>query len=669
MAPPGKCRARSSAIPGFAASVALLLAPAPIPHDAVDVVRYEIEVTLRGKDLSVASILTVTGTPPARWTLDLVPEMQVLSAESNGRPVAYSKSERGVTLDLAGVSADHDESFGVTIRCEGSPAEHFSEDRGGFVRSAVKPERAYVRSQVPWYPRASGDPAIHHVTIDAPSGWQVRSAGDIQSAPSQGDRARWVFETKSPVDRAGFAAGPWKLVSKGRYDALVEPGHEKTAEGLLGLTEEVLAFQEKELGALPRSRFALVELPSEFGPGSGYSECGYFLLGPNAFEDGAEPKWVQGFLAHEAAHQWWGHDGLFSDFANEALAEYAKLRFLEAQGDVAAKELRRSAVEKVAAAAAAGRTIALGEIQGWGERIDADTYRVHAYEKAMMLIVMVERAIGHAAMSKLLSRFLGDARSRRVGWKDLRAVLIGSCKEARAIVECWEQPGIPVLQVEMETKQQGNAWITAGKLTQSGTAQPYAMRVVVAAMSGEKRSDTEAKLVSASTPFSIRSQGEPTAIVVDPDWVLLAGRASKGSEEAKRLLETAMKTANDVRASETKILEKAIEDLRVACNAEVLSEGERAAARTGLGRCLFRLGKLDEARKELEEALRVGAGGPFHRGWAHLRLGCIADLAKQRKQALEHYQAVIDSKGSSGTAIEKAKAFQAKAYRGFSVDG
>jgi hypothetical protein len=36
---------------------------------------------------------------------------------------------------------------------------------------------------------------------------------------------------------------------------------------------------------------------------------------------------------------------------------------------------------------------------------------------------------------------------------------------------------------------------------------------------------------------------------------------------------------------------------------------------------------------------------------------------------LEHYQAVIDSKGSSATAIEKAKAFQAKAYRGFAVDG
>jgi hypothetical protein len=83
----------------------------------------------------------------------------------------------------------------------------------------------------------------------------------------------------------------------------------------------------------------------------------------------------------------------------------------------------------------------------------------------------------------------------------------------------------------------------------------------------------------------------------------------------------------------------------------------------------FRLGHLEEAEKELLEALRLGAGGPFHRGWVHLRLGCVADLRGDRKAALEHYGKVAKADGSSKAAAEKAKSFLDKAYRGFAKDG
>jgi tetratricopeptide (TPR) repeat protein len=635
-----------------------------------DVERYDIEVALRGSDLGVATVLHAHGKPPPKWELDLVPEMKVASAECGGKPVPSSAAKGTLTLELGEVALDAQGNFAVSIRCEGSPSEHFSEARGGFVRSVVGPEQAYIRSQVAWYPRVRDDPALHHLVIDAPAGMQVRSAGDFEAPLHKGERELWTFETRGLVDRAGLAAGRWSLRSSAGFDALVAPGHEPAADGLLALTRKVLEFHAKDLGALSRSRFALVEMPREFGAGSGYSECGYFLLGPQAFDDGADATWVKGFLAHEAAHQWWGQDGLFSDFANEALAQYSMLRYVESTGGAAAGlDVRRAAVQKVAAAVAAGKQIALADIHGWGGSLDPETYSTHAYEKSMMILVMVRQVIGEEAMAKLLQRFLKQARERRVGWSELREALVASGKGARNVVEQWEQAEVPTLRLEHEAKKSGSGWTITGKVAQSGTKKPFQMSVTVAALCAGKRTEVVVKLSDAEEAFTLKTAAEPEQVLLDPDWLLLVARDSPGGADAKALFESAMKTANNPRESDARVLEKAIADLRGALRSGALSGGEEGAAHTGIGRCLFRAGKLDEAAKELEEALKSGAGGPFHRGWAHLRLGCIADLAGKRKEALEHYALVVDSKGSSASTIEKAKLFQERPYKGFQVDG
>lgn len=91
---------------------------------------------------------------------------------------------------------------------------------------------------------------------------------------------------------------------------------------------------------------------------------------------------------------------------------------------------------------------------------------------------------------------------------------------------------------------------------------------------------------------------------------------------------------------------------------------------TGLGRCLFRLGKHGEAEQEFEAALRLGAGGPFHRSWIHLRLGNMADVAGDREKALESYRkAVGQGSNASSEAVRRAQRFTEKPYRGYTKDG
>ncbi len=645
-----------------------LALPAMSADEPVDVVRYELEVVVRDADISVSASLHATARPKKEWRLELVPEMKVVSADSNGTPLPFTTAGSTLTLDLGSLAAG-DGEFVATLRCEGAPSERFSQSRGGFVRSTVGPELTYIRSQVAWYPRVAADPALYSITVDAPAGRQVRSAGEFAPPVARGERARWTFAARAPIERVGLAAGSWKVVTSATFDALVLPQHEKSAAGLLALARKTLEFHAKDVGALARPRFALIEMPKEFGAGSGYSESGYFLLGPQAFEDGADADWVKGFLAHESAHQWWGMEGRFSDFASESLSEYSMLRFVRASdGEDAARRVRRKAIERVVASAAGGKEIALGSIEGWGAGLAPELYDAHAYNKAMVLLTMVERSVGRDAMTQLLARFFADARARKVGWKELRAALCAAGTGARTIVEQWEAPGIPHLREKHEAKRSGSGFSVTGTVTQSGVAKPFVMSVPLVALCGGKRFETEVKLSGAEAAFSLKTPTEPEAVVVDPDWQLLVAR-DLGDSDAKTVLESAMKVANSSGESRPEVLARAIADLRGLLARSVLEGGEEGAAHTGLGRCLFRLGKLEEAEKELNEALRLGAGGPFHRGWAHLRLGCIADLRKDRKAALDHYRVVVDSSGSSKTAVEKAKALLEKTYRGYAIDG
>ena len=85
-------------------------------------------------------------------------------------------------------------------------------------------------------------------------------------------------------------------------------------------------------------------------------------------------------------------------------------------------------------------------------------------------------------------------------------------------------------------------------------------------------------------------------------------------------------------------LRQAIEDFKKLINAKVPKVSESRAA---IGRCLFRLGKLDEAKAALEEAINMRDSGPFWRAWINLRLGCIVDLKKRRSEAEAYYKKVL----------------------------
>lgn len=661
----------------FLAVVALSTATVTLPRasaqDAPDALRYELDVKVRDGDLAVTEAIRLSARAPARLALQLVPEMKVLAAESGGRPVPFDVRKGGIELDLSAVNAS-DAELVVTLRLEGSPREQFPASRGGFLRSAVGPDVVYVRSQVPWYARIEGDPATYRTIIDVRSGWLVRTAGNASPPVRSGDRQVIAFESSTPERAVGLVAGPWvarELSAAGGtvFDAFHLAGKEKGADALLAAARRAFDFYGAWFGKSPLSRFTLVELPETFGASSGYGESGYDLLGPGAFASPPGPGSVA-LVAHEVAHAWWGHTVSFREWPSEALASFATTRFLEAdQGAEAARAERRSSVEDVVRAAEAGKEIAFADIRGFGGGIDAETYASHAYGKAMMLLVMFEQSLGEAPTRKLLARFLDENRGRTVGWTELRTALAGASAAARALVEQWETTGIPRLSIDLTSPGAGKSGRVSGTLRQSGTARPFRMKVIIAAKCGERLVPAVVALDDAESSFDFAVPSEPSVVIIDPDWLLLAARpATAGGADPAKLLEEAMTVANNPTQDDPKLLAKAISQLRT-----VIETGSPDAAGTchvGIGRCLFNLGKLDEARKELEEGLRIGAG-PFHRGWANLRLGNIADLQKRRKDAVKYYETVLAGPSAKNLEFtkEKARRFLDSAYRGLKQDG
>ena len=607
----------------------------------VDVLSYKIDATIHDDRLRCSVTLAAVARRPVRkLTLALAPTMKIESCKSGGKDLPFDRNGWDLVVE-PGLPAGE---FALVFEVAGRPYNRFQ--RGGFVRTNVCPDHAYVRSQYAWYPRRSDDPARYATTLTARADWRVLSAGVQKDTKHMDGRAVWRFEQEAPIRAIGLVAGDYAVVEDGSFSAMVAPGHEERGRALLKVASEAFAYYGGLYGAVALPGYTVVEMPAAFGKGSGYGEAGYVLVGAGAFD--ADTPWAGPLVAHEVSHTWWGHEVGFRHFASEMFATYATHRYVEhAEGEQAARAERSRFVARVLKAA----PVPLDGIRNWGSGMDASVYRAHAYEKGAMLLHILSTEMGREALDAALQKLLARHRGKVIDYATVRTELGGS--RWRWVFDQWGNPGIPRIREEHRVKKSGSSYVVKGHVFQEGTRRPFRMTVALRAVAGKDAVDHRVQVKKARTAFRFSCPFPPEEIVVDPSCDLVCELDAGNVDQA-------FKAATNPQLDDKAVLERTIADLRRILRAGAAKESECRAA---IGRCLFRLRRFDEAKTALEAAIGMRDSGPFWRSWIHLRLGCIADVEKDRARATDHYGKVVAERRGSGYARRLAERFSESPFR------
>lgn len=649
----------------------LSLAPAPAATE-VDALSYKIDVHIMSERISEKVELTATSKRPVRkLEISLASSVEIQSCTLNGADVPFEHAGWEVELDLAKAGAPKDE-FTLVFELEGKP-HNFQRNR--FLRTVISPEHAYIRSQYAWYPRIHDDPALYETLIKLRKDWKVRTAGDVADIQEEGDDKVWRFVLAKPCRAIGFAAGEYEIVERVAeggiaIDALCFPGDEQGAKRLLETVAQAIKFYTSLFGPMSEKRFTLVEMPAEFGEYSGYGMTGYCLVGSGSFQKGGGDSLV----AHEVSHTWWGREVGFTNFANEMLATYSTNRYLERYlGKDAAREERQRFRKNVSTVVNTRGGVALKSIQGWGGPLDPGLYSPHAYDKAAMVLHALEMEMGRKAFDTALKEFFQKYRDQLVDYEIVAKELGGS--KYKWLFEQWGSPAIPSLQVEYDLKKSGSSYKIKGTLLQEGTKKPFRMGITLRAAAGDKSQDVDVKVKKSKTSFKLTCPFEPDDIIIDPDCHYIFSEA--GAQDIALLVDRAFGVSNSPADGDEDRLLQAIQDFKKiikAVEAEKESNKQPSAklsqCHAAMGRCLFRMGKLDEAKEKLEFAINMRDSGPFWRQWIYLRLGNIADMKKKRSEALKYYEMVVDIKrNGSQKAAQLASDFLKRPYKSYKRDG
>ncbi len=642
---------------------------AAAPADKVDVLSYKIDASIEADRIVSTVVLTIHSKSSVRkLELELAGAMKIESCRLNEIDVPFERAGWDLELDFSGVGAPKGE-FSVVFDLEGKPYVKFSKKRGGFVRTNVCAEHAYIRSQYAWYPRREHDSARYDTSLEVRKDWMVRTAGNLEEKRDKNGRMLWRYVLDEPDRGIGLAAGDYVEVeheTKGgmTLDAMVFPGHEGGGRALLAVADRAIDFYSSLYGPIAKGRYTLVEVPAPFGRGSGYGEIGYALVGAGAFEEEGSASFAESLVAHEVCHTWWGHEVRFRHFASESFATYATNRYMEmAKGKEIAREERWKFVNKIVSTIPVGE-IPLDEIRDWGGKLNPSVYRSHAYEKGAMLLHILESEMTRKAFDASVRKFFEKHRGSLIDFNVVRKDLVPS--KWKWIINQWAEPGIPQIREEHETKKSGSSYAVKGTLFQEGTEKPFKMTVCLRAVKGERTFDHKVVLKKGKASFRFTCPFEPEEIVIDPGCDIICRAA--GLEDTETLKKNIWDVVSNPGMGDKNALKRTINNIRKLISAGIEHE---SSYHTAMGRCFFRMNDFDEAKKEFEIALKGGGGGPFHRTWIYLRLGCIADVEKKRSDAETYYNKVLAFPDKPNHEFQKelANRFLEKPYKGYEKDG
>lgn len=294
-------------------------------------------------------------------------------------------------------------------------------------RFFIEPALIYTRRHG-FYPNLGAeDYATSKLSVTVPRGWSV-VAGGVRTEKEEADSTTITHTQGEDAKYIAFMVARLGPVASERTEALsfdvysqsrARRDASRAAEALKSATP----FFTRLFGPLPYSPLALAVVEAAV-PG-GHSPAGLLILQQRPVlmrgalkDDPATFYEIPGFfLAHELAHQWWGHavtPRTYRDrWLSEGFAQYAAALWTrQSQGD----EVFTQVLKKMAAWAkrlGSAGPVDLGNRVGHIQN-NAQAHRAVVYDKGAMVLDTVRRLIGDDAFQRGLARLQRENRFGKI---------------------------------------------------------------------------------------------------------------------------------------------------------------------------------------------------------------------------------------------------------------
>jgi hypothetical protein len=399
-------------------------------------------------------------------------------------------------------------------------------------------EEALVYSnRSPWYPQGEADDyATADLHLDVPAGMMAVSGGQQTSLRTEAGRTRVEYRQDLPGKYITVAVG--RLVEAGRQvsgdmtlAAWAAPRLRASAAGRMTEAAAILKFYESEFGPCPYPSLNLALVESTV-PG-GHSPPGMIVIsvrpallrGALRDDPASFPDVPEFFIAHELAHQWWGHgvagQNYHERWISEAFAQYAAALWVRHSRGEAAFRNMLSRMGRWALRYADKGPIhlgyRLGHIQG-----DPQVLRAVVYDKGAYVLHMLRQIVGEEAFIRAAVGLQTAHRFSKIGTDDVRAALEASSGlDLRPYFTEWVYgTSLPELRLATHSSPGGEGYRTEITVHGRDLPGPVPLEVAVAHPAG-----TEVRTVSLDPEggsWTVDTVGPPRRVDINGGRGLLA---------------------------------------------------------------------------------------------------------------------------------------------------
>jgi aminopeptidase N len=442
----------------------------------IDVVHYDVEIVVPPENDRISTRTVIRYVRPDRrgphpLTLDFT-GLSVVAVTALGRPVPFTFENGLIHVDHPGRPGIYD-TIQVEVMARGRPTD------GLILRENVHGQPTAFGDNWPnrarfWLPSVDhpSDKATVSFTVHAPEGRQVVANGVQEGAPVPADPERtggieglqswrWVNSVPIPTYLMVVGVGEMVAMEQGvaacgqapaspRADGCIEvsawafPPDTAHARHVFRRSGEMVDLYVELVGPYPYEKLANIQSSTRFG---GMENASAIFYSEQAIAEGRD---IEGTVAHEIAHQWFGNSLTPADWPHlwlsEGFASYFGPLFWEhTEGDMAFRERLTVARERYLDSDVTDRPVV-----DEGAANLLDLLNANSYQKGALVLHMLRGVMGERTFFRAVREYYRRHSGGNVVTADLQAVM----EEVHGDSLNWffqqwlHRPGYPELRTE-----------------------------------------------------------------------------------------------------------------------------------------------------------------------------------------------------------------------------